>query len=112
MSKRSISQQVKADQKVNEQSTKEQQIETLLEVQRMYLQRFMELNGAIDEVFRTLIIEPDEVKIIPGKGNEMLHALYNLYIKRYGIDPKTEGIIMPQDLDGIIPQKSKIKTND
>lgn len=112
MSKRHVSQPARNRQKLIEGYPKDEQIDILLETQDMTLRHSMELNTAIDDVFRNLVVEPGEAKIASGKEDGLLQALYQLYIVRYGRDPEVDGVIMPQDVDEMIQQKLKKKTDD
>lgn len=112
MSKQKVSQQAKNRHKLIEGYPKEEQIDILLQAQDMSLRHSMELNGTIDDVFRNLIVEPRAVKIILGREEGLLEALYQLYIMRYGRDPEVDDVIMPQDVDEMIQKKLNKKTDD
>jgi len=71
----------------NGELTDERLINTLLETQEMVTRLKLQLNWAVDEVFKDVIIEPGRARFANEDHEGLLQALYQLYIERYGHDP-------------------------
>lgn len=71
----------------------EKLIDMLIETYHMLLDLKLKLNWAVDAVFRHVIIEPGRARFASDEHEELLKALYQLYIERYGYDPEIDGAV-------------------